>query len=156
MDKYDLIKTTSTYQRVVNDYEKDTLAHCNLLLSADKLSRQLFAVAFATLLLCGDKDEVVYENISKRVHPDVFFLPKSETLKVEDVEFVLERLNYYPMEADYKVFVLENFSDATPQAQNKLLKTLEETPANVFFLLTSEKSDGILPTIMSRCRKLEL
>ena len=156
MDKYDIIKTTNTYQKLVDDYNLGKLAHCHLLLSKDKLSREIFGVCFAILAICGDKDDKIAHNIIKKVHPDVFFLPKSETLKVEDVELVLERLNYFPMEADCKVFVLENFSSATVQAQNKLLKTLEETPPNVYFLLCSEKEDGILPTIKSRCQVLEL
>ena len=157
MDKIDLIKTTSTYQKVVDDFHKGALSHCSLLLSPDKMSRQLFSTAFATLVICDDKNQIVADNIEKRIHPDVFFLPKnSDSLKVEDVEFVLERLNYFPIEADCKVFILENFSSSTIQAQNKLLKTLEETPQNVYFLLCSEKEDGILPTIKSRCRTLEL
>lgn len=156
MNEYDLIKTTSTYQKLVEHYERDAISHSTLLISADELSRKLFSIAFATLLICGDKDEIVQDNIRKGVHPDVFFLPKNDILRVEDVEFILEKLNYYPMEADCKIFILDNFSGATPQAQNKLLKTLEETPRNVFFLLCSEKTDGILQTIISRCRKLEL
>ena len=156
MNKYDIIKTTRTYQKLVDDYKLGKLAHCHLLLSKDKLSREIFGACFAILAICGDSDEKVAHKIIKKVHPDVFFLPKSEGLKVEDVELVLERLNYFPMEADCKVFVLQNFSSATVQAQNKLLKTLEETPPNVYFLLCSEKEDGILPTIKSRCQTLEL
>lgn len=157
MDKKELIKTTSTYQKIVDDFHRGTLSHCNLLLSSDKLSRKLFAEVFAGLVVCNNENEVIESNISKRIFPDVYFLPKSgENLKVEDVEIVLERLNYFPMEANCKVFVLENFSSATSQAQNKLLKTLEETPNNVYFLLCSEKEDGILTTIKSRCRMLEL
>lgn len=156
MDKLDLIKTTKTYQTIVDDYQKERLPHCNLLIAPDKMSCELFAIAFASLVVCEDKDEIVIRNITKRIHPDVYFLPRVGTLKVEDVEIVLDRINYFPMQADVKVFVLENFSSATPQAQNKLLKTLEETPANVYFLITSEKEDGILQTIKSRCRRLEL
>ena len=156
MDKYDIIKTTKTYQKVVDDFINGKMSHCSLLITPDKMSREIFGVVFASLLICQDKNDIITQNIIKHIHPDVFFLPKSGILKVEDVEFVLERLNYYPMEAECKVFILENFSSATLQAQNKLLKTLEETPNNVYFLLCSEKEDGILPTIKSRCQILEL
>lgn len=156
MDRIDLIKTTKAYQSVADDYHKQKLPHCNLLVSPDLMSRELFAIAFASLVISDDKNNIAMQNIAKKIHPDVFFLPKSGNLKVEDVEVVLDRINYFPMEADVKVFVLENFSSATTQAQNKLLKTLEETPPNVYFLICSEKDDGILPTIKSRCRHLEL
>ena len=156
MDKYDIIKTTKTYNKVLADYKKGNLAHSSLLITPDKMSREIFSVVFASLLICNDEDEIIKQNIIKHIHPDVFFLPKSGILKVEDVEFVLERLNYFPMEASCKVFILEDFSSATTQAQNKLLKTLEETPNDVYFLLCSEKEDGILPTIKSRCQILEL
>lgn len=156
MNKYDLIKTTEVYQKLLKDYNNKTFSHCNLLVSNDKLSREIFAVNFASLLICEDKDEVVIHNIVKKIHPDVFFLPKSDSLKVEDVESIFDKLNYFPVEANCKVFILENFSSATIQAQNKLLKTLEETPNNVYFLLCSEREDGILPTIKSRCQILEL
>ena len=156
MDRIDLIKTTKAYQNLADDFHKQKLPHCNLLVSPDLMSRELFAIAFATLVVCDDKNTITMQNIAKKIHPDVFFLPRSGNLKVEDVEIVLDRINYFPMEADVKAFVLENFSAATTQAQNKLLKTLEETPQNVYFLICSEKDDGILPTIKSRCRRLEL
>lgn len=156
MNKLDLIKTTRAYLSVIDDFSNGKLPHCNLLIAPDNMSCELFASAFASFLICKDEDEASVHNVNKRIHPDVFFLPKTGTLKVDDVEFVLERLNYFPMQADVKIFVLEKFSDATVQAQNKLLKTLEEPPANTYFLLTSEKEDGILPTIRSRCRRLDL
>jgi len=156
MDRLDLIKTTKTYQEIADDYHKQRLPHCNLLVSPDLMSRELFATAFASLIVCDDKNNIIMQNIAKKIHPDVFFLPKSSNIKVDDVEIVLDRINYFPMEADVKVFVLANFSTATTQAQNKLLKTLEETPPNVYFLLCSEKDDGILPTVRSRCRRWEL
>ncbi len=156
MDRIDLIKTTKAYQSVADDYYKQRLPNCNLLISPDLMSRQAFALAFANLVICEDKNEATMRNIAKKVHPDVFFLPKGDGLKVEDVEIILDKIYYFPMEANVKVFVLEDFSSATTQAQNKLLKTLEDTPNNVYFLLSSAKDDGILRTVKSRCRRLDL
>jgi DNA polymerase-3 subunit delta' len=68
----------------------------------------------------------------------------------------LDELTVKPVEGNKKVFLVSDFADATPQAQNKLLKALEEPPENVFFLLGATSSYPVLTTVLSRTEKLEI
>lgn len=78
------------------------------------------------------------------------------TLKVEAVRDLQRALSLSPREARYRVALLLNFHQATPSAQNALLKTLEEAPQRVILLLTAASAEDVLPTILSRCEVLRL
>ena len=80
----------------------------------------------------------------------------STSLKIEQVRDVQRLLSLMPYEANYRVALLLGFQDATPSAQNALLKTLEEAPKKVILLLTAESAESLLPTIVSRCEVLRL
>lgn len=87
---------------------------------------------------------------------DLLVYPKSKTILVDDIEGIIETCNILPLENDYKIYILNNFDEANITSQNKFLKTLEEPPKNVIFLINSTKTDMILDTIKSRCEKIIL
>ena len=77
-------------------------------------------------------------------------------LKVEQVRELQQTLSLMPYEAAYRVALLLRFQEANANAQNALLKTLEEAPARVVLLLTADSPESLLPTIASRCEVLRL
>jgi DNA polymerase-3 subunit delta' len=77
-------------------------------------------------------------------------------LKVEQVREMQQTLSLMPREAHYRVALLLRFHEANANAQNALLKTLEEAPARVILLLTADSAEELLPTIVSRCEVLRL
>lgn len=77
-------------------------------------------------------------------------------LKVEALRELLHNLSLSPYEARFRVALLLRFQEATPAAQNALLKTLEEAPEKVILLLTADNAENLLPTIVSRCEVLRL
>lgn len=77
-------------------------------------------------------------------------------LKVEQIRDLQRSLSLLPYEARYRVSLLLRFQEANPNAQNALLKTLEEAPQRVILLLTADSSENLLPTIASRCEVLRL
>ncbi len=77
-------------------------------------------------------------------------------LKVEAIREAQRSLSLLPYEAKYRVALLLRFHEANPNAQNALLKTLEEAPKRVILLLTAESAESLLPTIVSRCEALRL
>ena len=83
-------------------------------------------------------------------------LEDSKTIKVEQVREVQNSLSLAPYEAKYRVALLLNFQEATPNAQNALLKTLEEAPPKVILFITADSVENLLPTIVSRCEILRL
>ena len=81
---------------------------------------------------------------------------EDKTLKIEQIRDMQHTLALRPVEARYRVIILEHFHEASGQAGDALLKTLEEPPQSVILILTAERADSLLPTIRSRCQPLAL
>ena len=77
-------------------------------------------------------------------------------MAVEDAEKIREESLLSPVEGERKVFVLGDFAEANTQTQNKLLKMLEEPPKGVVFLLGATTAFSVLPTVLSRTKKMEI
>ncbi|MBP2072157.1 DNA polymerase-3 subunit delta' [Thermoanaerobacterium butyriciformans] len=86
-------------------------------------------------------------------HPDIFFIePDGISIKVETLRNVVINNAYVkPYNSYKKIFIIKEAEKMTEQAQNSILKTLEEPPEYGLFILTSSKMEGLLPTIVSRC-----
>jgi DNA polymerase-3 subunit delta' len=78
------------------------------------------------------------------------------TLKVEQVREVTKFLSLKPYQSPFKVVIFLRFQEANANAQNALLKTLEEAPAHALLLLTADNAEQLLPTIVSRCEIIRL
>lgn len=112
---------------------------------------------FFAPLFFSDADARTKELIKQKNFSDCVFLPEeNKKFSVEDAENLLEESLLKPLEGDIKLFVIGDFSDATVQAQNKLLKLLEEPPEGVYFLLGASAEFSVLPTVLSRTQKLEI
>jgi DNA polymerase-3 subunit delta' len=77
-------------------------------------------------------------------------------IKIEQIRNLQRQLSLSPYEATYRVALLLNFQEANANAQNALLKTLEEAPPKAILLLTADSPESLLPTIVSRCESLLL
>lgn len=153
-----IISNSQAYTTITKDLSSNSVSHSYLLTCNDKLTRDIFAVHFAKMLICGNShidNCTICENIEKHVHPDTYFLPENgSVLKVEDAVKILDSVNFFGLEQDKKIYVLDSFEFATQQMQNKILKVLEEPPENVYFLLMCSSDSGVLNPIKSRCKKI--
>lgn len=150
-----LIRQTPVYETVKREAETDTLRHAYLLTMDDKRNLRAALKAFAKLFFpASHRTSTLIDSES---FSDCLFYPTEEGKKftVEDAEAIGEEATLKPVEGACKLFVVE-FTDATPQAQNKLLKLLEEPPTGVRFLLGSTTAFSVLSTVLSRTSKLEL
>lgn len=143
------------------DYQSERLPHAILLTGIAGVGKKTFASLLAQALLCtgeGKRPCGMCRNCRRfvgRTHPDALFpqpLPKEKSIKIDSLREVLDTLSRHSLEGGHRVVVIENAERMTPQAQNCLLKTLEEAPEDTTFFLTADVETAILPTIRSRCR----
>lgn len=90
-------------------------------------------------------------------HPDLLWIEpaeKSTSISIESIRFLKKDLALKPWEGRRRVVVLIEAERATEEAQNAFLKMLEETPESTLIILTSVKTEGILPTVLSRCKQV--
>ncbi len=156
-----LIHKTTQYKIIKNEKEKGLLSHAYLLLSRDKKYLREYLKTFAKLIMCkndGKDDCRICRLIESENLIDVKFYPEKDEKGIlkEHIASLVEESVVKPYEADKKLFVLCNAEEMNAVAQNKLLKTLEEPPANVFILLGATNETALLPTIISRVKKLEI
>jgi DNA polymerase-3 subunit gamma/tau len=86
---------------------------------------------------------------------DVIEIDAASNTGVDDIRSLREKVNYAPNEARYKVYIIDEVHMLSTAASNALLKTLEEPPAHVIFILATTESHKILPTIISRCQRFD-
>ena len=86
---------------------------------------------------------------------DVIEIDAASNTGVDDIRELRERVNYAPNEARFKVYIIDEVHMLSNAASNALLKTLEEPPSHVIFVLATTETHKILPTIMSRCQRFD-
>lgn len=148
------IKNTSVYKSSILGNEG---FHAYLFYSFDKELNNNIALNFAKSLVCENKTNCdtcfACSQFDANSHPDVTIVNQT-SVKVDDVNKIIDKLNTKPISADVKVFVILNAENINEISQNKLLKSLEEPNNQNVFILTSSKTDKLLPTIMSRLNKV--
>lgn len=95
-------------------------------------------------------------RIARALHPDVLTLgvDGSDAITIDEVREAVGEARYKPFEGNRRVLIINDADRLVPQAQNALLKTLEEPPAASRFLLVTARPDKLLATVRSRCQRL--
>ena len=137
--------------------EGGRVAHAYLFVGAPGSGKLEAAYALAQALLCendgcGACDACV--RVARRTHPDVhYFAPESATgYLISQTRELLEDVGLAPIRAKRKVYIIDRAEQMRANTANALLKTIEEPPSTVTFILLGTSTDLILPTIVSRCQ----
>lgn len=141
--------------------------HAYLFTGPSGVGRRSLALRFAQAVNCTQPPAPgvpcgtcrVCEQTARMQQADLSVVQPEEDstqIKVEQIRDLQHSLSLLPYEARYRVALLLNFEDANANAQNALLKTLEEAPDKVILLLTTSAAEALLPTITSRCEVLRL
>ena len=135
------------------------LSHAYLFLGAPGSGKSEAALALAECIVCPNGgcnrcDECI--RVRHRTHPDVRIIePESATgYLVEQVRELIEDVSLAPVRSAAKVYIITNAGLLRREAANALLKTIEEPPDDVTFILIGRTVDAILPTIVSRCQRI--
>ena len=109
------------------------------------------AGSFPPCLVCSS-----CRRIERNNYPDVHYLGKqdSDSIKIEQIQQMQREIFLHPFEAKFKVFIILDAEDLTPEAANCLLKILEEPPRDSLIILIASGLGRIFPTIISRCQKI--
>lgn len=117
------------------------------------LAKSLNCVNGPTVEPCGECTSCV--DITNSVPIDVIEIDAASNRKVEDAQNILEKIQYVPVNGKYKIYIIDEVHMLTNTAFNALLKTLEEPPKNVVFILATTESHKVLDTIKSRCQRFD-
>ena len=143
--------------------ERERLPHAVLIQGEEGLGKKTFARLFAGEILALGREEGakahIRDQVEREAHPDfVSVVPEggARSFHIDAIRALLEGLYLAPNQSRYRVYLLAESHRMTEQAQNALLKSLEEPPGHVVFLLTCDDGASLLPTLLSRSYCLRL
>ncbi|MEY8411417.1 DNA polymerase III subunit delta' [Lachnospiraceae bacterium 62-26] len=161
----DVVGHNDIINYIRNAVSMDQVTHAYILNGERGAGKKLVAKLFATTLLCeeGGPDPCNRCHSCRQAeggnHPDIIWVTheKPNSISVDDIrEQVNNTIMIKPYQGPYKVYVIDHADIMTPQAQNALLKTIEEPPQYAVIMLLTENAEMLLPTIASRCVMLKL
>ncbi|MCD8027817.1 MAG: DNA polymerase III subunit gamma/tau [Erysipelotrichaceae bacterium] len=140
--------------------EENKIAHAYLFCGPRGTGKTTIAKLLAKAVNCTGKNKPCNEcsnckQISEGRHPDVVEIDAASNNGVDEVRELIDKINYAPTQSKYKVYIIDEVHMMTSGAFNALLKTLEEPPAHVIFIMATTEVHKILPTIISRCQRFD-
>ena len=111
---------------------------------------------FETGEMCGEKETCHCREIENSNHIDVLEMDAASKTGIDDVRELIENAKYNPTSAKFKIFIIDEVHMLSKQAFNGLLKTLEEPPEKLKFILATTEARKIPVTILSRCQRFDL
>lgn len=139
----------------------DKIPHALLLVGPTGIGKSLIARLVAAGALCGGQDSPcgrcqACTMFSRGAHPDFTLVnPDGKTIKIDQIRALQHFAALMPVVSLRRVCIIEDAEVMTVQAANSLLKLLEEPPSALIFILVAGTSQPLLPTVLSRCRKIQ-
>jgi DNA polymerase-3 subunit delta' len=151
----DFLKQSLLSERLAHAYLLLGPAHIGKVALALELAKALNCLAEETARPCGEC--LSCQKVDHSTHPDVRVIhPEGGSTKIDQIRQLQREIMLTPHEGRYRVAILSDFDQATVEASNCLLKTLEEPPPQVVLCLTAPVASRLLPTIVSRCQVVYL
>lgn len=152
----ELLCSAKSYRAIEEDARRNKAAHATLILFPDEKYLRPLLRECARAFFGEEEGSRTGELVRAESFSDCLFLPaEGGKLTVADGARLVDESLLRPVEGDRKLFVLDAFHNASALVQNKLLKLLEEPPRGVYFLLGATSDFSILPTVLSRVKRLE-
>lgn len=161
----DIIGQDDIKDHFIRAVKNSHISHAYIMNGEEGMGKKALAQAFAAYVLCINRgaDDSCGECAScKKLehgnHPDITFVTHEKTvLSVDDIRTQLnDTIDIKPYESEKKLYIVDEAELMTEEAQNALLKTIENPPEYAIILLLTANADKFLPTILSRCVRLNL
>lgn len=158
----DITGQESTVKALSNAIETGRIMHAYLFCGPRGTGKTSSARIFAKSLNCENGPTVKpcgkcpgCLDVINSTPVDVIEIDAASNRSVEDARNILEKVQYAPVHGKYKIYIIDEVHMLTTEASNTLLKTLEEPPENVIFILATTESHKVLETIVSRCQRYD-
>ena len=161
----DILGHEQIIEHLQNAIAMDKVSHAYIINGPDKSGKMMLAEAFAATLQCeaGGTEPCgechSCKQAAGRNQPDIIYVKheKPNTISVDDIRTQVNNdIVIKPYSSKHKIYIIDEAEKMNVQAQNALLKTIEEPPAYAIILLLTTNADNFLPTILSRCVTLNL
>lgn len=172
----DILGHEQIIEHLQNAITMDKVSHAYIINGPDRSGKMMLAEAFAQTLQCEKLDETVAAADDSRAvepcmechsckqamgrnQPDIIYVrhEKPNTISVDDIRTQINNdIVIKPYSSKHKIYVIDEAEKMNVQAQNALLKTIEEPPAYAIIILLTTNADTFLPTILSRCVTLNV
>lgn len=162
---HDIIGNEMIKEHFQKAIENHKISHAYILNGEAGTGRKSIANAFSMALLCekGGTEPCMVCHSCKQVlsgnHPDLIYVKheKANSIGVDDIrDQINNTIMIRPYSSYYKIYIVDEAEKMTVQAQNALLKTIEEPPSYAIMILITTNQEAFLPTILSRCVQLKL
>ncbi len=156
----DIVGNEKNKELLKNIINTNNIAHSYMFIGKDSIGKLLFAKEFAKALLCVSPKKPCNEcksciQFDTYNNPDFTIIePESGSIKIDQIRELTKKVYEKPVVASRKVYIINDSNYMTTEAQNSLLKTLEEPPEYVTIILIASEENQFLPTIKSRCTKI--
>ncbi len=158
----DLVGQKHIVKTLKNAINNNRIAHAYLFTGPRGTGKTSTAKVFAQALNCINGPTVnpcgecaICRKIQSGKSLDVIEIDAASNRGIDEIRDLREKVKYYPSEGKYKVYIIDEVHMLTKGAFNALLKTLEEPPGNVVFVLATTEPHKVIETIMSRCQRFD-
>ncbi|MGM0471074.1 MAG: DNA polymerase III subunit gamma/tau [Bacillota bacterium] len=158
----DIVGQNSVTKTLQNAIKLDRIAHAYLFCGPRGTGKTSTAKVFAKSLNCSQGPTInpcheceACQKIEDNNSIDVIEIDAASNRGIDEIRKLREKVKFFPTEGNYKIYIIDEAHMLTKEAFNALLKTLEEPPEYVIFILATTEPHSLLPTILSRCQRFD-
>ena len=154
----EIIGNQQIKEELLKSLKENKVSHSYLFVGIEGIGKQMIAKSFAQMILCTDKEENGCNQCKSCIefhsnnHPDFLYIePDGNSIKIDQIRYLQRKIQEKPIISNKKVYIINDANKMTQEAQNCLLKTLEEPPEYATIILIGNNENAFLNTIKSRC-----
>lgn len=152
-----IIGNNKIKEMLIKSVKQRTSSHSYLFIGTQGIGKKMIATEFAKMILCTGEEKYCKTcksciEFDTNNNPDFLYIePDGNSIKIEQIRYLQKKIQEKPIISDKKVYIINDADQMTQEAQNCLLKTLEEPPEFATLILIGSNENSFLTTIKSRC-----